>query len=102
MEVFDTRQSLQQYLQQVQAAGESIGFVPTMGALHQGHLSLIERAQQQNDVIVCSIFVNPTQFNDPKDLEKYPRPIESDIKKLENADCDILFNPPVSEIYAAN
>jgi pantoate--beta-alanine ligase len=102
MEVFDTRQSLQQYLQQVQAAGKSIGFVPTMGALHQGHLSLIERAQQQNDVIVCSIFVNPTQFNDPKDLEKYPRPIAADIQILENAKCDILFNPAVNEIYDTN
>ena len=73
-----------------------------MGALHQGHLSLLAIAQEQTDVVVCSIFVNPTQFNDPKDLEKYPRPIESDIEKLEQAGCDILFNPGVSEMYAAN
>ena len=73
-----------------------------MGALHQGHLSLIEAAQQQNDVIVCSIFVNPTQFNDPKDLEKYPRTIEADTKLLEQVNCDILFNPEVNEMYDGN
>jgi pantoate--beta-alanine ligase len=73
-----------------------------MGALHQGHISLIAQAQQQADVVVCSIFVNPTQFTDPKDLEKYPRPIEADIAKLEQAGCDVLFNPPVSEMYAGN
>jgi pantoate--beta-alanine ligase len=74
--------------------------VPTMGALHQGHLSLILAARQQCDVVVCSIFVNPTQFNDPKDLEIYPRPINDDIRKLEHVKCDVLFNPVVNEIYA--
>lgn len=73
-----------------------------MGALHQGHLSLIELAQQYSDEIVCSIFVNPSQFNDPKDLEKYPRTIEADIELLEQVNCDVLFNPPVSEIYDGN
>lgn len=73
-----------------------------MGALHQGHLSLIEFAQQQNDITVCSIFVNPSQFNDPKDLEKYPRTIEADIKMLEQVKCDILFNPEVNEMYDGN
>lgn len=73
-----------------------------MGALHQGHLSLIEQAKQLGDIVVCSIFVNPTQFNDPKDLEIYPRPIQDDIKKLEAVNCDILFNPEVSEMYADN
>lgn len=87
---------------QLKADGKTIGLVPTMGALHQGHLSLIEQARQQCDVVVCSIFVNPTQFNDPKDLEIYPRPIAEDIKKLQQVNCDVLFNPTVTEIYDAN
>jgi len=82
--------------------GLKIGFVPTMGALHNGHLSLIHIARQQCDVVVCSIFVNPTQFNDPRDLEKYPRPIAADIQKLEQVNCDILFEPAVTEMYADN
>ncbi|MDB4918613.1 pantoate--beta-alanine ligase [Mucilaginibacter sp.] len=102
MKTFTTRRSLQQYLQQIKTLNKTIGFVPTLGALHQGHLSLIEFAQQQNDVIVCSIFVNPSQFNDPKDLEKYPRTIEADIKMLEQVNCDILFNPEVNEMYDGN
>jgi len=73
-----------------------------MGALHHGHLSLIQQARQLGNVVVCSIFVNPTQFNDPKDLEKYPRPILDDIKKLEQVNCDVLFNPDVTEMYAGN
>ncbi len=73
-----------------------------MGALHNGHLSLIMQSKQANDVTVCSIFVNPTQFNDPKDLEKYPRPIEADMVKLKQAGCDILFNPAVNEMYDDN
>lgn len=99
LEKFTTKIQLQQYLSQVKTGGKTIGLVPTMGALHQGHLSLIQLAQQQCDVVICSIFVNPTQFNDPRDLEKYPRPIQEDIKKLENAECDILFEPQVNEIY---
>lgn len=73
-----------------------------MGALHPGHLSLIEQAQQKCDVVICSIFVNPTQFNDPKDLEKYPRPIAHDIQLLESSHCDALFYPAVDEMYAPN
>ena len=102
MKIFTGKSQLQQYLQQARNANKTIGFVPTMGALHLGHLSLIELARQRNDLVVCSIFVNPTQFNDPKDLEKYPRTIEADVALLEQVKCDILFNPGVSEIYDDN
>lgn len=102
MNIFTTKKSLQQYLAQLRAVHKTIGFVPTMGALHQGHISLIKLAQQHCDVVVCSIFVNPRQFNDPADLEKYPRPIAADIKMLEAAVCHVLFNPAVDEIYADN
>jgi pantoate--beta-alanine ligase len=102
LKIFTTRNELSAYLQQCRSAGTTIGFVPTMGALHQGHLSLLAQAQQQTQLVVCSIFVNPTQFTDPADLEKYPRPIEADIQKLEQAGCDVLFNPPVTEMYAGN
>ena len=102
LNIFTTRGGLVQYLQQSRASGKTIGFVPTMGALHQGHLSLIQQAQQSSDEVVCSVFVNPSQFNDPNDLEKYPRTIEADIKLLETVKCDVLFNPPVNEIYDGN
>lgn len=102
MKIFTTRKDLSEYLDQLRCDGAVIGFVPTMGALHRGHLSLLAQAQQETDKVVCSIFVNPTQFNDPKDLEKYPRPIAADIEKLEQAGCDVLFNPEVDEMYAGN
>ena len=80
-------------------AGNKIGFVPTMGALHLGHISLINKSKNENSLTVCSIFVNPTQFTNPEDFEKYPITIESDIEMLETAGCDVLFLPSVEEIY---
>lgn len=79
--------------------GNRIGFAPTMGALHPGHISLIEKAKQENSITVSSIFVNPAQFNDPKDFEKYPITIEKDISLLQAAGCDVLFLPSVAEMY---
>lgn len=76
-----------------------IGFVPTMGALHKGHISLIDRAKSENDVVICSVFVNPTQFNNASDLTNYPRTIESDVVLLEEAGCDAVFIPSITEIY---
>ncbi|WP_295650874.1 pantoate--beta-alanine ligase [uncultured Mucilaginibacter sp.] len=102
MKIFTTRQKLHEYLAEMRLNGKTTGLVPTMGALHNGHISLLATAKRQTDVVVCSIFVNPTQFNDANDLEKYPRPIESDIEKLKNADCDVLFNPTVDEMYGPN
>lgn len=79
--------------------GRQIGFVPTMGALHPGHISLIDRAKSENQLVVCSIFVNPTQFNNPEDLQKYPKTLQSDCELLADAGCDIVFAPSVEEIY---
>lgn len=78
---------------------KTLGFVPTMGALHAGHISLIEAARQNSDVVISSIFVNPIQFNDPKDFERYPKTEEEDCKMLEAAGCDIVFIPSVTEVY---
>ncbi len=99
MKIFNNREAIHHYLDDLRSAGKSIGFVPTMGALHAGHLSLIEAARSKTDVVVCSIFVNPTQFNDKKDLENYPRPIEEDLRKLREFKCDVLFLPEVNEMY---
>ena len=77
----------------------SVGFVPTMGALHKGHLSLVQKAVVENPLVVVSIFVNPTQFNDSKDLERYPRTLDADMKLLETTGCQVVFAPDVTEIY---
>lgn len=99
MEVFRTKEALKAYLTPLRAAGKKIGIVPTMGALHNGHISLVNLAKAHADIIICSIFVNPTQFTDPKDLEKYPRPIEHDLAMLNDAGCDGVFMPDVEEMY---
>jgi len=99
MLIFKRVQDLQSHIEKCKSSGKSIGFVPTMGALHQGHLSLILRSKRSTEVTVCSIFVNPTQFNDKEDLKKYPRTTESDIRLLSSVECDILFIPEVDEVY---
>src|ERR1051326_8479585 len=99
MIILKTSTELQHQLNDYRQKGESVGFVPTMGALHDGHLSLLKSSKAENIVTVCSIFVNPAQFNDPADFQKYPSTLEQDIYKLETAGCDILFLPPVEEIY---
>jgi len=90
---------LHNWLEIQQKKGKRIGFVPTMGALHAGHISLIEASQKSNSITVCSLFINPAQFNDPSDFDKYPTTVEKDIYQLEAIDCDVLFLPSVKEIY---
>jgi len=99
LKVINTIAALKSLLGPIKLDQQKVALVPTMGALHKGHVSLINIAQQQADVVVCSIFVNPTQFTDPKDLEKYPRPLEHDMKMLEEAGCDVVFMPSVTEMY---
>lgn len=99
MKIFNNREAIHKYLDELKSTGKSIGLVPTMGALHLGHLSLIEAARKQSDIVVCSIFVNPTQFNDKRDLDNYPRPLEDDLQMLKEAKCDVLFLPEVDEMY---
>lgn len=102
MKIFYYKTDLYEYLSQLKAEGKRIGLVPTMGALHQGHLSLLEYIKDSCDIRVCSVFVNPTQFNNPEDLEKYPRPIADDIQLLEKNGCDVVFMPQVEEMYGEN
>lgn len=99
MKVIKSISQLRECLAEQRAAGRSIGFVPTMGALHEGHASLVRRSVEENDVTVVSIFLNPTQFNDPKDLERYPRTLDADCRLLEECKADIAFAPTVKEIY---
>lgn len=100
MHIFYGKVALIAYLKTIKTANSTIGFVPTMGALHQGHLALMQRSLKENDDTVVSIFVNPTQFNNPEDLEKYPRTLEEDVKKMRGlSDKIILYAPSVEDIY---
>lgn len=99
MKVIETASEMLAFSTNALAAGKSIGFVPTMGALHSGHRSLVRRSKAENDHTVVSVFVNPTQFNDPKDLEKYPRTFQRDREMLEKEGVSVAFHPSVAEIY---
>ena len=99
MKVIHTIQELQSELSKLKSEGKKVGLVPTMGALHAGHASLVKRSAKENDVTVVSVFVNPTQFNDKNDLVKYPRTLEADCKLLESCGASFAFAPEVSEMY---
>jgi pantoate--beta-alanine ligase len=99
MQIFHTISTLQNFLKSQRLHGHSVGFVPTMGALHKGHLSLIETSKSQNSITVCSIFVNPTQFNNAHDLAVYPRTLEADCEMLASVGCDAVFAPSAEEMY---
>ena len=99
MNVYTSIKDIQKDILAQKARGLSIGFVPTMGALHRGHISLLEQSIKENDISISSIFINPKQFNNKQDLEKYPRTLEDDCNKLEKAGCDIIFAPSAGEIY---
>ncbi len=99
MEILRNRQSLSDYIAAVKKEGKKIGFAPTMGALHDGHMSLYKEARKDNDIVISSVFVNPTQFNNPDDLKKYPRTEENDIAMLEKAGVDAVYIPTIEDIY---
>ena len=101
MEILKSKSALENYIERHKEMGKKIGFAPTMGALHNGHLSLYETAKKDNDLVISSIFVNPTQFNNKEDLEKYPRDVETDLKILEKSgNVDAVYVPKVEDIYA--
>jgi pantoate--beta-alanine ligase len=99
MILFKKASDLRKHLEKQRATGNKLGFVPTMGALHAGHLALIEAAKKEEELVICSIFVNPTQFNDPGDFQKYPLSVEKDIQMLEKKGTDFLFLPDIDEVY---
>ena len=99
MKIIHTIKDLQTELSELKAQGKKVGLVPTMGALHAGHASLVKRSVNENDVTVVSVFVNPTQFNDKNDLVKYPRTLDADCKLLESCGVTFVFAPSVEEIY---
>jgi len=102
MQIFKKKDALKHCLSLVKQKNKQIGFVPTMGALHEGHISLVDFSNKENDITVVSIFVNPTQFDKPEDLKKYPKNLERDLQLLEKSGCDIVFTPTVEEIYSDN
>jgi len=102
MQIFKKKDALKHCLSLAKQKNKQIGFVPTMGALHDGHLSLVDFSNKENDITIVSIFVNPTQFNKPEDLEKYPKTLEKDLELLEKSGCDIVFTPTIEEIYSDN
>jgi pantoate--beta-alanine ligase len=99
MQLFQTINEVRQHIAGLKEEGVSIGFVPTMGALHEGHLELVRQASRENDKVVVSIFVNPIQFNNTEDLEKYPRTLEADLAKLVTTHCSFVFAPSADEMY---
>ena len=102
MQIFKKKNALINCLSLLKQENKQIGFVPTMGALHKGHISLLEESRKNNDISVVTIFVNPTQFNKAEDLEKYPKTLDKDLELLNTNNCDIVFIPSVEEIYANN
>jgi pantoate--beta-alanine ligase len=103
MEVLRTKDDVLRLRKELFSKGDELGLVPTMGALHEGHLELVRRACSENDTVLVSVFVNPTQFNNPDDLEKYPRSLEEDLAKLRTLSCDLhVFAPGVSEMYGTD
>ena len=100
MKVINKTSDLQAIIEQLKNDGKSIGLVPTMGALHKGHLSLVKNSISNNDITVVSIFVNPTQFNNPNDLASYPRTVEKDLELLQTVGCDVVFAPEADDIYS--
>lgn len=99
MKVLKSKKTLIDYVERQREMGKKIGFAPTMGALHEGHLSLYKAAKKENDEVISSIFVNPTQFNNPDDFQKYPKTLEKDLELLEKADVDAVYVPNVEEMY---
>ena len=102
MDIFTEKLTLKARISKLKSQNKTIGFIPTMGALHRGHLSLIKKAQKKNDIVVVSIFINPTQFDKAEDLINYPKTLKNDIQLLKSVACNILFHPSVKEVYGEN